>query len=75
MVIHCQIHHVSTLHMQIVPYFIVDVFSDLPGVPGLLLTGLFGAALRSATVDYTLDITITNTGVRFIMTISKTCLQ
>ena len=31
---------------QILPYFVNDVFRHWPGVPGLLLTGLFGAALR-----------------------------
>ncbi|XP_022082754.1 sodium-coupled monocarboxylate transporter 1-like isoform X2 [Acanthaster planci] len=54
----------TTKNDQIVPYFIIDVFSDLPGVPGLLLTGLFGAAL--STLSSVFNATATLVGEHFV---------
>ncbi|XP_038077163.1 sodium-coupled monocarboxylate transporter 1-like [Patiria miniata] len=53
-----------TKNDQIVPYFIVDVFSDLPGIPGLLLTGLFGAAL--STLSSVFNASATLVGEHFV---------
>ncbi|XP_022082766.1 sodium-coupled monocarboxylate transporter 1-like [Acanthaster planci] len=49
---------------QIVPFFITDVFSNRPGVPGLLLAGLFGAAL--STLSSALNAIATLVGEHFI---------
>ena len=31
---------------QIVPYMVLQVFADLPGLPGFFIAGVFAAALR-----------------------------
>ncbi|XP_033624623.1 sodium-coupled monocarboxylate transporter 1-like [Asterias rubens] len=49
---------------EILPYFVIDVFSHLPGVPGLLLTGLFGAAL--STMSSVLNAIATVIGEHFV---------
>lgn len=36
---------ISRINM-LVPYFIIDVSSRLPGLPGLFVAGVFSAAIR-----------------------------
>lgn len=36
----------SRFFVQMVLYFVMDVFSDLPGLPGLFVACLFSGALR-----------------------------
>ncbi len=31
---------------QIVPFFVMDVLGDFPGLPGLFVAGIFSGALR-----------------------------
>lgn len=31
---------------QLLPYFIMDVVGDIPGLPGMFVSGVFSAALR-----------------------------
>ncbi|XP_038077160.1 sodium-coupled monocarboxylate transporter 2-like [Patiria miniata] len=59
----------TTKNDQIVPYFVVDVFGHLPAVPGLLLAGLFGAAL--STLSSVLNANATLVGEHFVKPIWK----
>ncbi|XP_033625374.1 sodium-coupled monocarboxylate transporter 1-like [Asterias rubens] len=59
----------TTRNDQILPYFVIDVFRHSPGIPGLLLSGLFGAAL--STLSSVLNATATLIGEHFVKPLVK----
>ena len=36
----------TVVDVQVIPYTVMDIFSNLPGMPGLFLASLFSASLR-----------------------------
>ncbi|XP_038044169.1 sodium/iodide cotransporter-like [Patiria miniata] len=54
----------TTKNDQIMPYFIVDAFGHIPAAPGMLLTGVFGAAL--STMSSVLNANATLVGEHFV---------
>lgn len=37
---------IITLCLQVLPYFVMDIFDSTPGMPGVFLAALFSASLR-----------------------------